>query len=341
MTNFFEYTKEDFTLFINKLGQKDFVAKQIFEWIYSKGVSDWEKMTNLSKPLRTELSSKIKILTMKQEQVFDSGDQETVRFLWRLEDDLLVESVMIRSSDRRTVCISTQVGCPIGCAFCASGKVKFQRNLKAAEIVEQVYQVRSYLKERGEDLSHIVFMGMGEPFFNFESVIEACKSFIDDFGISRRRITISTVGVVERIYDLAKTDLRVNLAISLHSPTQELRRQIIPYANKNPIEKIIEAASFYFGSTGRDITYEYILIAGFNDKEEHAEHLYSLLKTEQCCINLIPYNTVANLKFKRPSAEVIKAFKDKLEEKGLVVTCRFQKGDDINAACGQLTLRNL
>jgi 23S rRNA (adenine2503-C2)-methyltransferase len=252
-----------------------------------------------------------------------------------------VESVLILSGGRRTVCVSCQVGCPARCAFCASGKEGLKRNLSAGEIVEQVLHIDRHLKEKGERVCHIVFMGMGEPMENYDAVVKAIQILNAPWGlnISQRRITVSTVGVVEGIQRLAKEELKVNLVLSLHAPNQHIRKKIIPYARKYPLEEILIAMDEYSVATKRDITYEYTLLSGINDRAEHAEELARLLKGKQCTVNLIPYNPVDGLRLQRPQRDEIESFRAILEEAGINTTWRYTKGKDIAAACGQLALQ--
>lgn len=322
-------------------GEKPFRASQILEWVYHKGASSWETMTDLSKALREELPQHFTFNTLKCIRTLDSQDQETTKFLWQLADEKKVESVLIRAPERRTVCVSSQVGCPARCAFCASGKEGLMRNLSAAEIVEQVYLIDRSLKEKGERVSHVVFMGMGEPLDNYEEVVKAVRLLCDEkrLNLSERRITLSTVGIVEGIKRLTKEGLKINLVLSLHAPNQRIRQKIIPYARKYSLDEIMTAMLNYAAATKRDITYEYTLIAGINDKKEHAEELAALLKKQQCTINLIPYNTVIGLRLKRPTKEVIEEFRSILQAAGIPTTWRYTKGKDIAAACGQLALQ--
>ena len=322
-------------------GEKSFRAGQVFDWVYVKGALSFEGMTNLSRELREKLAASFAFPVLKLLRTLDSEDGETSKFLWELPDKKRVESVLIRSDGRRTVCVSCQVGCPARCAFCASGKEGLVRNLSVAEIVEQVLHIDRYLKQAGERVCHIVFMGMGEPMENYDAVVQSIDRFNDPaaFHISQRRITVSTVGVVEGIQKLAKEDLQVNLVLSLHAPNQHLRKKIIPYARKYPLEEILLAMDGYAKETKRDITYEYTLLAGINDKKEHAAELAILLQGKQCTVNLIPYNPVDGLLLRRPEKEVILAFRSRLEAAGIHTTWRYTKGKDIAAACGQLAMQ--
>jgi len=322
-------------------GEKPFRAAQVFQWLYQKGVSEWEGMTDLPKNLRIDLAKHFRLSSLVLKKTVDSSDQETTKFLWELTDGKLVESVLIYSSDRRTVCVSSQVGCPARCAFCASGRNGLIRNLTVAEIVEQIYHIDHFLKKKNERVSHVVFMGMGEPLENYEMVVKAVRMICDPerFNLSQRRITISTVGIVDQIRRLALEGLKVNLVLSLHAPNQRIRQKIIPFARKYSLEDTLESMLFFADQTKRDITYEYTLLKGINDHPEHAQELAALLFNQQCTVNLIPYNPVEGLKLNRPDKEVIQEFREILMSRGINTTWRFTKGKDIAAACGQLALQ--
>lgn len=341
MRDFCELTQFEVANILLENGGKEFQAKQLFDWVYVKGVFDWNKMSNLNKELRQKLPSLFHLPVLELVKIQDSDDGETFKFLWKLRDGKFVESVLICSHKRRTVCVSSQVGCPAKCAFCASGKQGFVRNLHPAEIVEQVLHINQWLMQKGEHVSHIVYMGMGEPFKNYDSVVASIRLLSDPktFNISQRRITVSTVGIVEGIKRLANEDLKVSLVLSLHAPNQHIRMKLIPYARKYPLESIMEAMNEYTKKTKRDITYEYTLIAGINDHPDHAHELAHLLHGKQCTVNLIPYNPVPGLRLKRPEKKAIKQFRSVLFGSNIVNTCRYTKGDDIAAACGQLAMQ--
>lgn len=341
MLDFCDLSYEDLMDLMIESGEKKFHAGQIADWVYLKGALQWDQMTNLSKELRIKLSKMIFLPSLQLVSVQDSEDGETHKFLWKLRDGSLVESVLISSGIRRTVCVSSQVGCPAKCAFCASGKQGFFRNLRPFEIVEQVLHINNWLAAKNEKVTHIVYMGMGEPFKNYDVVVKSIRNLCDPklLNLSQRRITVSTVGIVEGIQRFATEELKVNLVLSLHAPNQKIRLKIIPYARKYPLESIIQAMDEYFEKTKRDITYEYILIAGINDHPDHAHELAHLLHGRQCTVNLIPYNPVPGLKLKRPEKKAIKQFRSVLFGSHIVNTCRYTKGVDIAAACGQLALR--
>lgn len=338
--NFFSQSLEDLERWMLEQGERKFRASQVLQWVYEKGVQSFEAMSNISEVLRQKLSSSFCLSQTTFVRCQDSGDGETYKFLWRLKNGSLVESVLICSGERRTVCVSSQVGCPARCAFCASGKAGFFSNLEAGEIVSQVWMIQQWLAKKNERVSHVVFMGMGEPLENYEAVVKTIGLLKDEkmMNLSQRRITVSTVGVIEGIYRFAEQGLRVNLVLSLHAPNQKVRKKIIPYARKYPLEEVMAAMDTFFQKTKRDITYEYILIAGVNDSEEHACELAQLIGERQCTVNLIPYNPVEGLKLRRPSVKAIEAFRKVLTQKKIHHTCRYTKGDDIAAACGQLAL---
>lgn len=341
MRDFCELTFKEAQDLLIENGEQGYHARQIFDWIYQKGIKNWEEMTNLSKELRKKLPALFYFPLLELVRITESDDHETFKFLWKLRDGSLVESVLIYSHQRRTVCVSSQVGCPAKCAFCASGKQGFLRNLRPGEIVEQVVQINAWLLAKGERVSHVVYMGMGEPFKNYDPVVQSIRliSSLEGLNISQRRITVSTVGIIEGIKRLANEDLKVSLVLSLHAPNQHVRQKIIPYARKYPLEAIMEAMDEYAEKTKRDVTYEYTLISGINDQPDHAFELSHLLKGKQCTVNLIPYNPVAGLKLKRPEKKAIKQFRSVLFGCHIVNTCRYTKGDDIAAACGQLALQ--
>ena len=309
-------------------------AKQIIDWVWHHKVSCPSDMTNVGLRLREELVGSFCTQPVELVRQEESSDKETTKFLWKLHDGACVESVLIRAPGRCTVCVSSQVGCPVRCAFCASGKGGFVRDLHEAEIVGQVLAIA-----KTEPISNIVYMGMGEPLRNYDAVVQSIRLLCDSAGFSRRRITVSTVGIVENIRRLADEGTGVNLAVSLHAPTQETRCKIIPYARQYPIEDILAAADYYRSETGRDVTYEYILLSGLNDRPEDAQALGALLRNRRGSVNLIPYNPVAGLTLQRPQTMEIERFRACLDHEGIVNTCRYTKGQEIEAACGQLALK--
>lgn len=314
-------------------------AKQIFEWIFKKNCMDPSQMSNLPLDLRQWMEPHLKALFLVHTQ--NSHDGQTHKSLWKLHDANLVESVLIEAPGRQTLCVSSQVGCAARCAFCASGKEGLLRNLSPAEIFEQFTRTQEALRAQGRSLTNLVFMGMGEPLHNYEALVQVIQTLTSPEGahFSARRITVSTVGISENMYRLADDDLGINLVLSLHAPNQDIRKRIIPIARKYPLEEVFKACDYFSQKSGRDITYEYTMLEGINDAPEHARELADLLGDRQCTVNLIPYNPIEGLKLKRPSKNAIEDFREVLDERGINNTCRYTKGVDIAAACGQLALQ--
>lgn len=311
-----------------------FRAKQIHNWIYSKSVSSIDEMTNLSKDFKNNLKqiASVTDTKIKTKQVSKDG---TIKYLVEYPDGECVETVLMRFDNRAnlTACVSSQVGCAVNCSFCATGKGGFKRNLDYKEIIEQVLTIQ---RDTGLKVTNIVFMGQGEPLLNLDNVLKALEIFNEDFQIGARRITISTSGIIPGIEQLASLDLQSTLAISLHAPNHDLRQQIMPIEKKYPIEQVKSALLNYVNKTGRRITVEYILIHGFNDTSAVAKELAIFLKDLKCNINLIPYNSVIENDYKKPTSSDIMKFKYILEHSGKKVTVRLERGADIDAACGQL-----
>ena len=317
-----------------ELKASKFRAKQIHNWIYSKSVSSIDEMTNISKDFREELKS-IAQLTDTKIKVKQTSKDGTIKYLVEYPDGECVETVLMRFDNRAnlTACVSSQVGCAVNCSFCATGKGGFKRNLTYKEIIEQVLTIQ---RDTGLKVTNIVFMGQGEPLLNLDNVLKALDIFNNDFQIGQRRITISTSGIIPGINKLADIELQSTLAISLHAPNHELRKQLMPIEEKYPIDKVKQALKNYVDKAGRRITVEYILIHGFNDSPAVAKELAYLLKDLKCNINLIPYNSVVENDYKKPSGNDIMKFKYLLEHSGKKVTVRLERGADIDAACGQL-----
>jgi 23S rRNA (adenine2503-C2)-methyltransferase len=320
------------------LNEKPFRATQIFQWIYKKNILSFDEMGNLGFSLIENLKKTFKINSLKLIKIQESSDKQTKKYLFKLEDNYLIESVLILSKNRKTICLSSQVGCSVKCSFCASGKKGFFRNLSLSEIIEQILFIK---KDISSDITNIVFMGMGEPLLNLENVIKAIKiiSHENYLNISQRKITISTSGIVEKINDLKKENLKINLVLSLHASNDETRKKIMPIASKYKIKDLLDSLRGYFDVTKRDISFEYILIKDFNDSRKDALELSKLLKNFQCTVNIIPYNPIDFLKYEKPSFSSVKSFKKILEDNHLIVTQRYTKGDDIAAACGQLAVQ--
>ena len=319
---------------MEKLKATKFRAKQIHNWIYAKSVSSIDEMTNLSKDFREKLKETAVVTNtkIKVKQVSSDG---TIKYLVEYPDGECVETVLMRFDNRAnlTACVSSQVGCAVNCSFCATGKGGFKRNLTAQEIIEQVLTIQ---RDTGLKVTNIVFMGQGEPLLNTDNVLKALQIFNDDFQIGARRITISTSGIIPQIDRLAELDMQSTLAISLHAPNHNLRKTLMPIENKYPITDLKTSLKNYIEKTGRRITIEYILIHGFNDTPQAAKELAYFLKDLKCNINLIPYNSVVENDYKKPSVSDVMKFKYLLEHSGKKVTVRLERGADIDAACGQL-----
>ena len=326
----------DLPQWLEENGQPKFRAAQIHRWATVNRADRFEEMTNLPKPLREKLADEFQLWTTEVVRHQKSPDG-TEKLLLQLADGGQIECVLLRDGDRRSICVSSQVGCAMGCVFCASGLDGVLRNLTGGEIIEQMMRLQRLLPEE-ERLSHIVMMGMGEPLANLKNVLQALGEATspDSLGISPRRITISTVGIPEAIVKLAELDSRYNLAISLHAPNDELRTEIVP-TNKNiGIDRLLAAADQYFETSGRKLTFEYVMLAGINDQPQHARQLARLLANKTAILNVIPYNKVDGLEYETPSSTAITRFKAILEKEGIVIMFRQRKGDSINAACGQL-----
>ena len=329
------YTYEELQEEIKNLGEKAFRAKQIYEWIHQRQVESFEEMTNLSKSLRQQLEETYEILPVEMVERQESAVDGTNKFLFRLYDGNVVESVLMRYHHGNSVCISSQVGCRMGCRFCASTIGGLERNLSASEMLGQIYQIQKIIGERE---SNVVIMGTGEPLDNYENFLKFIHILTDEYGlhISQRNVTVSTCGIVPKMYELAKEHLQITLALSLHGSTQEKRRQLMPVANKYELQEVLQACDNYFEETGRRITFEYSMVHGVNDTEADAQELIAILKPRNCHLNLIPVNPIKERDFVRPNRENALNFKNKLEKCGINVTIRREMGADIDGACGQL-----
>jgi 23S rRNA (adenine2503-C2)-methyltransferase len=335
---------EELADFLEKCGAASYRAKQVTDWIYKKRVASFDAMTDLPNELRAQLASEFD--TPKTEVVRVLGSKDTTqKFLFRLRDQNLIESVLIpaspalygQPSDRQTICVSSQVGCAYGCKFCASGLDGWTRNLDAGEIVQQLIEIE---KKSGEKIDNVVFMGMGEPLANLKNVLRAIRIINAPWGlgIGARHITISTSGLAPQIRELASESTQFRLALSLHGATDEVRGRIMPVNRKYPLKVLLEACDYYVAKKGR-LTFEYILIAGVNDTDEQARGLAKIAHRLSAKINLIPYNTVEGLEWSRPSRARQEAFQSILRKHSVVATLRREKGHDIAAACGQLRLQ--
>lgn len=339
-------TIDELAGWLTERGQKKFRAEQIWDWLYRKRARSFSEMSNVNKECLALLEENFALGTidLQLKQVAKDG---TVKFLFRLRDGNLIETVLMRQAYGLSVCVTTQVGCNIGCSFCASGLLRKVRNLEAAEIVEQLMQVQFFLDGagKGERVSHVVVMGIGEPFDNFDNMIRFVKVINHPKGlaIGARHITVSTSGIVPKIYEFADLDLQVNLAISLHAPNNELRSSIMKINRAFPIEKIMEAMDYYLKKTNRRVTIEYILLKDVNDHVEEARQLAELLKDKRklVYVNLIPYNPVFETPYQRSTKEAMLAFYDTLKKNGINCVIRKEHGTDIDAACGQLRSKQL
>lgn len=326
--------------YFESLGEKPFRARQLSQWIYQREVVDFSAMTDLSKALRQKLADSATIELPECLSRRDSSDG-TVKWLFSSGSGQAIETVFIPEANRGTLCISSQVGCALDCAFCATGAQGFNRNLNAAEIIAQVYYAIAELPRRdnGEPaVTNIVFMGMGEPLANYRNVLPVVRLLLSDYayGLSRRRVTISTSGIVPHIDRLAD-DCNVSLAVSLHAPNDELRDRIVPINKLHPIDVLLDSCWRYAAKhSNRFITFEYVMLRDVNDSLAHADQLAALLKGKPAKVNLIPFNPFDGNEFRRSAAETIRAFQERLRSRDLVVTTRKTRGDDISAACGQL-----
>lgn len=333
----YSYTLEELKAWLQENGEKAFRGGQIFDWLYVKRVGSFAEMTNLGKPLRDKLENSFTFLTLKEitRQVSKDG---TIKFLFSLHDGHAIETVIMRHNYGNSVCVTTQVGCRMGCTFCASTLSGLKRNLEAGEIVAQILAAQKALDEEEERVSHIVVMGIGEPFENYESLLKFLRIVNEEKGlkIGQRHITVSTSGIVPQIYRFADENTQINLAISLHAPNAEIRSRLMPVNRLYPLDELMKACEYYTRTTGRRITFEYGLFGKVNDQPVHARELIHLVKGLKCHVNLIPVNYVPERDFVRSSKNDIFEFKKILEEEGLNVTIRREQGSDIAAACGQL-----
>ena len=321
----------ELTEWVQQQGQPAYRGKQLYQWIYEKGVRSISDISVFSKQWRETVAN---VSIGRSAIHFRSvAPDDTVKYLLKLADGQIIETVGIPTEKRLTVCVSAQVGCAMGCDFCATGKGGFKRNLAKHEIVDQVLTVQ---QDFGRRVSHIVFMGMGEPLLNSDHVVAAVKCLNQDVGIGQRNITISTVGIRNRIRQLAEHHLQVTLAVSLHASNQRLREQLIPSAHPYPLDELIAECKEYVQSTGRRLSFEYILLAGVNDLPEHAAELASHLRGFQCHVNLIPYNPIQEADYKRPTPNRVNSFVSVLKEKKIAVSVRYSRGLEADAACGQL-----
>jgi len=330
-------SRKELIQFVTGLGEKSFRASQIWSWIYQKGANHFDEMSNISLPLRTRLNQSAAIGNLQLLSKQNSPASKTTKFLWGLEDGQRIESVYIPEGKRRTVCISSQVGCALKCGFCATGRMGFRRDLTAFEIIDQVLGIR---RETGEQPTNIVVMGMGEPFLNYDNMIEALTIINDPEGIAvgHRKITISTSGIIPQIQRYTREGHPFKLAISLNATTDDQRSKLMPINKKYPLPDLLRAVKEYTSKSKKRVTFEYVLLKGVNDTDEDARRLLKLLSPIPCKVNLIAYNPTSN-KYQTPDEKRIEAFAELIRPLCAPVTLRLSKGDDIHAACGQLAIK--
>lgn len=334
-TDILSLTKEELEEKIIAIGEKKFRAKQIYEWLHTYKVEEFSKMTNLSAQLREKLDDIFWINSLKIQKRLVSNIDNTVKYLYGLSDGEKVETVVMEYKHGNSICISTQVGCKMQCKFCASTKAGFVRNLLPSEMLQQIYTSE---RDCGRRINHVVLMGIGEPLDNFDNVVKFLRILSEKEDMSLRHVSVSTCGLVNRIYELADLKLGITLSVSLHAPTNKLRSSVMPVNDRYPIEELMKACKYYFDTTGRRISYEFALIDGVNDNRESADALIKLLKGQNCHVNLIPVNEIKEGVFRR--SESVEKFKQMLLDGGLNATVRRTLGADISAACGQLRRDN-
>ena len=334
MTDIKSMNLEEMKSLMAELGEKPFRAKQIYSWLHEHLVTSYDEMGNIPAKLKEKLKEyPITALEMVDEQI--SAIDGTRKYLFRLADGNVIESVLMRYKHGNSVCISSQVGCKMGCRFCASTIGGWTRNLLPSEMLDEIYRIQSIT---GERVSNVVVMGTGEPMDNYGNIVRFIHLLSEEGGlnISQRNITVSTCGIVPRIYELAKEKLQITLALSLHAPNDEKRQELMPIANVYSMEEVLDACRNYFKETGRRITFEYSLVAGVNDSEEDARELSSRIRDINCHVNLIPVNPIKERSYVRSTRQAVENFKIKLEKCGINVTIRREMGSDIDGACGQL-----
>ena len=337
MRNIYDLSKEELENYFESIGDKKFRAVQILEWLYRKKVTSFDEMTNLSKLAIQTLKDNFIIEGLNLKTKFVSSDG-TIKFLFELNDGNLIETVLMRHNYGNSVCVTSQVGCNMGCSFCASGELGKVRNLTLAEMALQVLYVDNYLSSENQRVSNIVVMGIGEPFDNYDTLLKflTVVNYPKGLEIGARHITVSTCGIVPKIYEFAEFPLQINLAVSLHAPTNELRSRMMKINKVYKIEELVEALKYYLDKTNRRITFEYILIKGVNDRDQDALDLVKLVKNINCYVNLIPYNEVITNPYKASSHERCEEFFEILRKHSINATLRMEHGNDVSAACGQL-----
>ncbi len=338
MTDIKSMTLEELRQALTGLGEKPFRAKQLYEWIHRKLAVSYDEMTNLSKHLREKLEKEYPLTVLEAVDVQVSKQDGTCKYLFRLEDGNVIESVLMRYHHGNSVCISSQVGCRMGCKFCASTIGGLTRNLRSSEMLDQIYRIQRLSQER---VSNVVVMGTGEPLDNYENLLRFIELLTGEDGlhISQRNLTVSTCGLVPKIRQLADEKLQITLALSLHAPNDEKRKELMPIAYKYTMDEVLDACRYYFQKTGRRITFEYSLVRGVNDFEEDACQLAGQIQDINCHVNLIPVNPVKERSFRQSTRQAVENFKIKLEKCGINVTIRREMCSDIDGACGQLRKR--
>ena len=333
-------TYDEVMAFVTSIGEKPFRGKQLYEWMHVHRVASYQEMTNLSKAFRQQLEDTTTYTSLTKVDCQISKEDGTRKYLFALADGNVVESVLMRYKHGNSVCVSSQVGCRMGCRFCASTLDGLLRNLTASEILDQIYAIERDTKER---VSNVVVMGTGEPMDNYDNIVRFVKLLSDEHGanISQRNITVSTCGIVPRMRQLADEKLQITLALSLHACNQQKRLELMPVANKYDIHEVVDACRYYFEQTGRRITFEYSLVGRVNDSSQDAEELTALLQGINCHVNLIPVNPIKERDYVQSNRAVVEAFKNKLEKNGINVTIRREMGRDIDGACGQLRRKHI
>lgn len=334
MINFYNFTIEELKKYLIASGFRAFSADQLFKWVYEQKVVKFEEMTNISKNLREFLTQNVEISNLEIDSVSESSDG-TVKYLFKLNDGSLIETVLMTYDYGKSVCVTSQVGCNMGCSFCASGLLRKSRDLEIHELVRQITTIEEHQNIK---VTHTVVMGTGEPFDNYQNVIDFIKviNYKHGLQIGSRHITVSTCGIVPRIYDYAKEEIKSNLAISLHASNDRLRTRIMRINKSYPLKEVIKACKDYFEETGRRITFEYILLRGVNDSLSHADELSDLIRGMNAYVNIIPYNPIDEMAYQKTDKAHTSAFYLQLTKRGINATLRREQGSDIDAACGQL-----
>lgn len=335
MSDIKSMTLSELEQYILKIGEKKFRAKQLYDWMHVKLARDFDEMSNIPKKLKQIINEDVGMYSVKEVERLESAIDGTEKYIFELYDGNIIESVLMKYKHGNAVCISSQAGCRMGCRFCASTIGGLTRSLEPSEMLDQIYHIQH---KTGERVSNVVVMGTGEPFDNFDHLLRFLQILTNDQGlhISQRNITVSTCGIVPKIYELAEHKLQITLAISLHAPNDEMRKELMPIANQYSIREIMEACDAYIAATNRRITFEYSLVKGVNDKPQHAKMLIQLLQGKLCHVNLIPVNPIEERDYKQSSRESVYEFQHLLEKQHIRATVRREMGRDIQAACGQL-----